>query len=110
MAAPVGRSSRLVKTPSGADIKIGLEDESGERKPVEIDVADPTVEVEADADADADADDREWRPLVTMSYDLSVSEILFRINQRPTSFIKMLNRLSFNATVEYRDSVMSSPS
>ena len=55
MAAPGGRSSRLVKTPSGADIKIGLEDESGERKPVEIDVPDPTEEVQADAD------DREWR-------------------------------------------------
>ncbi|KAI0210507.1 hypothetical protein LSAT2_004704 [Lamellibrachia satsuma] len=44
MTSPGGRASRLVKTPSGAEIKIGLEDESGEQKPVEIDMPDPAAE------------------------------------------------------------------
>lgn len=52
MTSPGGRASRLVKTPSGAEIKIGLEDESGEQKPVEIDMPDPAAE----------PDESEWRP------------------------------------------------
>ena len=44
MAATGERPRRLVKTPSGAEIKIGLEDECGEQLPVEIDVADPAAE------------------------------------------------------------------
>ena len=51
MAATGERPRRLVKTPSGAEIKIDLEDECGEKLQVEIDVADPAAE----------PDESEWR-------------------------------------------------